>query len=727
MSGRNGVVLGIDMGTTYCSASYYDVEKGKPVVIEFEEPESDHRGSRKVMKASFPSAVDFGSNDTVVGAKAFNGNNVFFDAKRLIGNSKRECDEFNKAFRTGHIKAIRENDRNVMVNGDIKKEPSQIYHHLLSRIKSRVNELGLVVGSVYVTVPAMFDHHQITETVKCCEEVFGSVTVKHVHEPSAAVCYCVRENNDIYADNFVVYDFGGGTFDMASLYVDNNTLELDTCEGNSRLGGRDIDEKLKNLIFKKQPALEKLPRTCIPRLNREIEKFKIDKVSREDLSGSDEVFFIFKPDDSQESIRVRLSFEEIRNALSPIYEKTDEVLKKILDDNSDNKIIAIGGTSNIRYFIDQLISNSKEGSCFNITEPELAVCKGAALYGAIKENLIKDIEIKARLNFSYGFQDDRGEMISFLKRGEPAPITRKITGFRPAYRDQNNLRIDIYCYHDEGGEKTRLGFLEHTIPKNPGDDYSIDVEFSILESAEMNLRVNISDGFEETVGEIVRQTNESLSDRMYDFIFICDATESMRFWVDGIKEQVEGIVKNIGVMNIDIRYGAVFYRDTIDGDGPTGVDKICMTEKDDYVYKLRNSGIRARSGGEDEDWVSAYEAMLDPSFGIRDDAIKIVYHAADAAAHGKDYGGRKYDDQVNVLDKLIERIADQGYHFHALYVDNSHSEPASKSFTRVREIYRKSKQKSLYTFEKYREGTQGFQLIASIFKTVRGVVLNRDA
>lgn len=355
----DNVVIGIDLGTTFSGAAMLD-DSGKPVMI----PNANGKNIT-------PSVVMIDGEKIVVGAAAKNNlfvrpDNVIDEVKRFIGS-----------------------DKTYQIDGK-EHTPTTISSLILNKIKTDVEKFcSATIASAVITVPANFGNDQREATMEAAR--LAGLNVEFIiNEPTAAALTYAKLKGGTDSGNYIIYDFGGGTFDCTVAEINKDEVEVRTSEGVQKLGGKDLDAELLNLVKNKYEELSgnKLQDSKFD-LN-DAERYKID------LSSLDEVTIFI--DDISIDI-TRLEFEE---AISPLVDQSLMAIESALEtlelDFSDIKdVILVGGTSRVP-FIQNSIYELTGSTPVLFGNPDESVALGAAIYASKKNPEYLNMNQKAAVD-----------------------------------------------------------------------------------------------------------------------------------------------------------------------------------------------------------------------------------------------------------------------------------------------------------------------------------------
>jgi len=457
-----GKVVGIDLGTTNSAIAY--LENGEPVIIPNQE------GSRTT-----PSVVAFKT-----------------DGERLVGETAKRQAVLNPERTVISIKRHMGTNYRVKID-DKEYTPQEISAMILMKLKADAEAyLGEPVTQAVITVPAYFTDAQ-RQATKDAGRIAGLEVLRIINEPTAAaLAYGLDKEEE---QTILVYDLGGGTFDVSILEIGDGVIEVKATAGNNRLGGDDFDQAITDYLiaeFRRDTGIDlSQDRMALQRLREAAEKAK--KELSASLSATISLPFIAADATGPKHLETTLTRAKFEELTRHLVERTIGPVRQALEDaklrpEDIDKVILVGGSTRMLQ-VQETIKNFLGKEPFRGINPDEVVAMGAAIQAGVLAGEVKDVVLLDVTPLSLGLETLGGVFTKIIERNTTIP-TRKSQIFTTAA--DNQMQVEIHVLQGErplAKDNISLGrFILDGIPPAPRGIPKIEVTFDI----DANGIVNVS-------------------------------------------------------------------------------------------------------------------------------------------------------------------------------------------------------------------------------------------
>jgi molecular chaperone DnaK len=430
-------IIGIDLGTTNSVVAV--MEGGEPTVI------TNPEGNRLT-----PSIVAFTkAGERLVGQVAkrqavTNPENTIFSIKRFMG---RKFEEVNEEMKMVPYRVVKPSNGDVRISAaDKEYSPPEISAMILQKLKQAAEEyLGQPVSKAVITVPAYFNDAQ-RQATKDAGQIAGLEVMRIVNEPTAAaLAYGLDKKKD---ETIAVYDFGGGTFDISILEVGEGVVEVKSTNGDTHLGGDNLDQKVIDWIaseFKKSDGIDLTKdRMALQRLKEAAEKAKMElsSVMETDIS----LPFVTADASGPKHLSMKLTRAKFEQLVEDLLQRTVGPTKQALSDagldpSKIDEVVLVGGSTRIPR-VQQIVKELFGKEPHKGVNPDEVVAVGAAIQAGVLAGEVKDLLLLDVTPLSLGIETLGGVLTTLIPRNTTIP-TRKSEIFSTAADNQTSVEVHV--------------------------------------------------------------------------------------------------------------------------------------------------------------------------------------------------------------------------------------------------------------------------------------------
>ncbi len=479
-----GKIIGIDLGTTNSAFAY--LVAGKPEVI------TNAEGNRTT-----PSVVAINkSGERLVGQVAqrqrvTNAKNTIYGVKRLIGR-KFSDKEVQKDLDIMPYKIVEHKNGVAVKMGDKDYTPEEVSAMILSKIKADAEAfLGETVTEAVITVPAYFDDSQ-RQATKDAGKIAGLEVKRIINEPTAAaLAYGLEKGKE---EKIVVFDLGGGTFDVSVLELGDGVFEVKSTNGDTHLGGEDFDNAIVNYFideFKKTDGIDlRKDNAAMQRLKDEAEKAKkeLSTTTETDIN----IPFITADADGPKHFEIKMTRAKLEDLTKSLLDRVDGPVEKALKDAKLSKgdidnVVLVGGMTRMPAVVERVKKLFGKDPMQGVN-PDEVVAVGAAIQGGVLAGDVKDVLLLDVTPLSLGIETMGGVSTKLIERNTTVPTSKSET-FSTASDNQPQVEIHVLQGEREFAQDNKsLGrFVLDGIAPAPRGVPQVEVTFNIDANGILNV------------------------------------------------------------------------------------------------------------------------------------------------------------------------------------------------------------------------------------------------